>query len=63
VLSHDRDEKEGYEPPPVLLFLRKTGKTGKIDQRAAPFTHCGELDFVTCQGEKPITTVCKLRRD
>jgi hypothetical protein len=26
VLSHDRDEKQGYEPPPVLLFLRKTGK-------------------------------------
>jgi hypothetical protein len=42
----------------VHLFVRKTGKIG---QRAAPFTYCGELDFVSWEGEKPITVGWKLR--
>jgi hypothetical protein len=42
----------------VHLFVRRTGKVGA---RAAPFTYCGELDFVSWEGEKPITVVWKLR--
>lgn len=42
----------------VHLFVRRHGK---IDGRAAPFTYCGELDFVSWQGEKPITVIWKLR--
>jgi hypothetical protein len=47
--------KQGIQ---VHLFVRKTGK---IDQRAAPFTYCGELDFMSWEGEKPITVVWQLR--
>ncbi len=49
--------KQGIQ---VHLFVRKTSK---IDQRAAPFTYCGELDFVSWQGEKPITVVWRLREE
>jgi hypothetical protein len=43
----------------VHLFVRKTGK---VEQRAAPFTYCGELDFLSWKGEKPITLVWQLRK-
>ena len=47
--------KQGIQ---VHLFVRKTGK---VDQRAAPFTYCGELDFVGWEGEKPITVTWRLQ--
>ena len=47
--------KQGIQ---VHLFVRRAGK---VDQRAAPFTYCGELDFLSWEGEKPITVIWKLR--
>lgn len=47
--------KQGIQ---VHLFVRKTGKA---DQRAAPFIYCGELDFVSWESERPITVLWKLR--
>ena len=43
----------------VHLFVRKMGE---VDQRAAPFTYCGDLDFLSFKGEKPITLVWQLRK-
>jgi hypothetical protein len=43
----------------VHLFVRQTGK---VDQRAAPFTYCGELDFLSWKGEKPITVTWRLQK-
>jgi hypothetical protein len=42
------------------LFVRREGK---IEGRAAPFTYCGELDFVSGEGEKPIIVRWKLRHE
>ena len=42
----------------VHLFVRKTKKVG---QRAAPFVYCGEVDFVSWEGEKPISVSWRLR--
>jgi len=36
----------------VHLFVRPTKKTG---QRPTPFTYCGEVDFISWDGNKPIT--------
>ena len=42
----------------IHLFVRKAGK---IDGRAAPFFYCGDLEFVSWKGEKPITVARRLR--
>jgi hypothetical protein len=42
----------------VYLFVRKTKKLG---QRAAPFIYCGEVDFVSWEGEQPISVTWRLR--
>ena len=42
----------------VHLFVRRTGK---VEGRAAPFTYCGQLEFVSWKGEKPITMTWRLR--
>lgn len=44
---------------PVHLFVRRTGKSPR--GKASPFAYCGELDFVSWQGEKPITVTWALR--
>jgi hypothetical protein len=56
---HTRHGKPGQEMQnherlgiPVHLFVRKVGK---IQQRAAPFVYCGDVDFVDWEGDKPIT--------
>jgi hypothetical protein len=51
-----RDHRE--QDIQVHLFVRRAGK---VDQRAAPFTYCGELDFLSWEGERPITVIWKLR--
>ena len=43
---------------PVHLFVRRQAKE---DQRAAPFFYCGELEFVSWEGERPITVLWRLR--
>ena len=43
---------------PVRLFIRKERK---IEQKAAPFIYCGEVDFVDWEGEKPITVRWRLQ--
>lgn len=43
---------------PVHLLVRKQGKIGS---KAAPFVYCGKLDFISWDGEKPITVEWKLR--
>jgi hypothetical protein len=43
----------------VHLFVRKKSKTP--NGTAAPFYYCGEVDFATWQGEKPITIESHLR--
>jgi superfamily II DNA or RNA helicase/HKD family nuclease/diadenosine tetraphosphate (Ap4A) HIT family hydrolase len=42
----------------VHLFVRKQSKVG---QRAAPFTYCGEVEFVSWEGEKPISVQWRLQ--
>jgi hypothetical protein len=42
----------------VYLFVRRRAK---VDQRAAPFFYCGELDFISWDGERPITVIWHLR--
>jgi hypothetical protein len=42
----------------VHLFVRATKKTG---QKATPFTYCGEVDFVSWEGDRPITVRWRLR--
>jgi superfamily II DNA or RNA helicase len=42
----------------VHLFVRPTKKTGS---RSTPFTYCGEVDFVSWEGNKPITVRWRLR--
>ena len=42
----------------VHLFVRKTKK---IAGNAAPFTYCGELEFVSWNGDKPITVQWRLK--
>jgi len=42
----------------VHLFVRQTKKTG---QKATPFTYCGEVDFVSWEGNKPVTVRWRLR--
>ena len=56
---HTRHGKPGQEMQnhaslgiPVHLFVRKVGK---IQQKAAPFVYCGDVDFVSWEGDKPIT--------
>ncbi|MFQ5507096.1 MAG: DUF3427 domain-containing protein, partial [Planctomycetota bacterium] len=41
----------------VHLFVRDRKRRGKS---AAPFTYCGELDFESWDGEKPITVRWRL---
>ena len=41
----------------VHLFVRKTKKQGN---RAAPFVYCGEVEFVSWEGSKPITVQWRL---
>lgn len=41
----------------VHLFIRKTKKQAN---RAAPFTYCGEVEFISWDGEKPITVQWRL---
>jgi hypothetical protein len=43
---------------PVHLFVRATAKLG---QRAAPFYYCGQLQFDSWEGDKPIRVIWKLR--
>jgi hypothetical protein len=40
------------------LFVRATKKTG---QRSTPFTYCGEVDFVSWEGNQPITVRWRLK--
>jgi superfamily II DNA or RNA helicase/HKD family nuclease len=42
----------------VHLFVRAKPKTP--DGRGAPFYYCGPVNFVSCDGEKPITVVWEL---
>lgn len=42
----------------VHLFVRRSRKQGP---RAAPFTYCGQVDFVDWEGERPITVRWRLR--
>jgi hypothetical protein len=63
---HTRHGKPGQEMQnherlgiPVHLFVRKVGK---IQQRAAPFVYCGDVDFVDWEGDKPITIRWRLQR-
>ncbi len=51
-----RDHKElGVQ---VHLFVRRKKV---LDQKAAPFVYCGEVDFEQWEGEKPISVIWKLR--
>lgn len=43
---------------PVHLFVRKTSKA---DGRAAPFLYCGECEFLSWDGDRPITVHWRLR--
>jgi hypothetical protein len=43
---------------PVHLFVRRTAV---VDERAAPFIYCGEVDLEAYEGEKPITVRWRLR--
>ena len=42
----------------IHLFVRPTKKRG---QTATPFTYCGEVDFESWEGERPITVIWALR--
>lgn len=42
----------------VSLFVRPSKK---VQGKACKFTYCGEVDFVSWEGEKPITVIWKLR--
>jgi hypothetical protein len=42
----------------VHLFVRKTSK---VDGRAAPFLYCGECEFLSWEGDRPITVHWKLK--
>jgi superfamily II DNA or RNA helicase/diadenosine tetraphosphate (Ap4A) HIT family hydrolase len=42
----------------IHLFVRETKMRGS---KAAPFVYCGEVDFVSWKGERPITVQWKLR--
>lgn len=48
-------EQEGVS---VHLFIRKRKV---LDGKAAPFVYCGFVDFVSCEGEKPISVLWRLR--
>ena len=52
----DHDE-QGLD---VHLFVRSTAKHGS---KGAPFTYCGQVDFVEWEGEKPITVQWRLREE
>jgi hypothetical protein len=41
----------------VHLFVRKTRKLGT---RGAPFIYCGEVTFVSWEGDQPITVTWRL---
>ena len=41
------------------LFVRPTKKTGP---KPTPFTYCGEVDFITWEGEAPISIRWQLRK-
>lgn len=41
----------------IELFVRRSGI---VDGRAAPFTYCGQLEFIRWEGERPITVWWKL---
>ncbi len=43
----------------VLLFVRPRSKTR--EGKAAPFTYCGPVDFVSWDGDRPITVKWRLR--
>ena len=43
----------------IHLFVRRDSKTPS--GTAAPFHYCGDVDFVTWQGEKPITITWRLK--
>ena len=43
----------------VLLFVRPRSKTR--DNKAMPFIYCGSVDFVSWEGNKPITVLWRLR--
>ena len=42
----------------IHLFVRPTKKTGP---RPTPFTYCGEVDFVSWEGDAPISIKWRLR--
>jgi len=42
----------------IHLFVRPTKKTG---EKPTPFTYCGEVDFLSWEGNKPITVRWRLR--
>ncbi|WP_134500732.1 DUF3427 domain-containing protein [Microvirga pakistanensis] len=42
----------------VHLLVRRTKKTGS---KPTPFTYCGEVDFVSWTGDRPITVTWRLR--
>ena len=44
----------------VHLFVRPTKKTG---QRPTSFIYCGEVDFVSWEGNSPITVCWRLREE
>jgi hypothetical protein len=43
----------------VHLFVRAHSKTAH--GRAAPFVYCGDVDFASWTGERPITVTWRLR--
>lgn len=43
---------------PVHLFVRKAPK---VDGRAAPFLYCGECEFLSWEGDRPITVHWRLK--
>lgn len=43
----------------IHLFVRPTKKTGP---KPTPFTYCGEVDFITWEGEAPISIRWQLRK-
>jgi hypothetical protein len=51
---HDHNKMDIH----VHLFVRATKKTG---QKPTPFIYCGEVDFVSWEGNRPITVRWRLR--
>ena len=51
-------QNHAQENANIHLFVRREKLA---DKKAAPFVYCGQVDFVSCEGEKPITVQWQLR--